>query len=762
MYTNGAAAPTPAPLATGLASTVASASRLRALSCGVMGVAVDAVQRHVARLLSLRRDPGVPVRVSDIKSLWDAGSAFTVAANSLLARMGGGGEPSAAAATAAASLSSSSSSFRLVGAAPSSPVLEECIAQARTSLTVAHTRNVRTLGAVLDAEQWSQADIPSVVQALADAITASGAAVMSGSSSSSSNGAGSAGAGVNAGGSSTERASSFSALVVAASALDGGDAAAPTAPAKASTPPMTVARALRVRGASYFMVGAAVMLVRMLGDYSALADAIPDVAADVIRMTVELLRQFNRRSTELVLGAGAMASANLRRITAKHLALAAQSLGAVLALLPSLRAALIMRLPPHQHVLLSELTRVTADFMQHEKDILLKFVVIVKELLVKCCDDMRVLPWGDPNTPLTVPTAPMRELVKGVSTLHKILEPVLRPDQLDDVFTRVAVMVGAQVPVQYTGLLAHLADVAAQASIAAATRGSSGSSSAGGSGSAATSGGGGGGGLGASPTPLLPFSRRVANERLAADLRVFILALSPFVEGADDQQQAHSPSPSAPAAAGSAAAAGHDTRESGHADDSASASPGQQSAGSAALHSLGLWSARLFGADSIVMDYPALNGPGTPGGEAAAEEAAAEAAAEAATAAAAVAAQSSLAHSSSSSSADDAAAALDGGAALAPGSSDDGEPSSSSSSLASAVITTAAASDYEVAEEQVDDTHEGYAMLSDDVTNPDRAVEGAGALLLEVDVVEAAVELELRVAQAVAQPIVGDDGGDRA
>lgn len=43
---------------------------------------------------------------------------------------------------------------------------------------------------------------------------------------------------------------------------------------------------------------------------------------------------------------------------------------------------------------------------------------------------MKALPWGDPSVSVVVPTAPMRELVKGITALHRILSPVLRKDQM--------------------------------------------------------------------------------------------------------------------------------------------------------------------------------------------------------------------------------------------------------------------------------------------------------------------------------------------
>lgn len=68
---------------------------------------------------------------------------------------------------------------------------------------------------------------------------------------------------------------------------------------------------------------------------------------------------FNSRTCQLVLGAGALAAAGLRSITAKHLALAAQCVGAVMALHPSLTAAFTGPLPAARRaVLLPDFERV--------------------------------------------------------------------------------------------------------------------------------------------------------------------------------------------------------------------------------------------------------------------------------------------------------------------------------------------------------------------------------------------------------------------
>lgn len=72
-----------------------------------------------------------------------------------------------------------------------------------------------------------------------------------------------------------------------------------------------------------------------------------------------LQKVFNSRATQLVLGAGAIHSAaNLKSISAKHLALCSQSLGLVLTLIPHMRAALATCLPQKHRLLLAQMDTV--------------------------------------------------------------------------------------------------------------------------------------------------------------------------------------------------------------------------------------------------------------------------------------------------------------------------------------------------------------------------------------------------------------------
>jgi vacuolar protein sorting-associated protein 54 len=457
----------------------------------------------VSLLLSRRRDNTSGLKVADVKALWDAVMGFTSAAGAVLAQAGLAGLPGRGAGGASSQHLHSSS-----------PALQEVLQQAKALLAAFHKRNSAALGAMLEAEQWKAAEVPQQVQAIADAIADS------------------------IGASSHHRAAS--ALLPKLASEPGSAGAAQGAPA----PPVAPAAApqsavLRVKGASFHVAGTGVMLVKMLGDYCALAEAVPEVTADAVIAVVELLRLFNSRSAQLVLGAGAVQSAGLRRITAKHLAVSAQTLDAVLALLPSIRGALVMRLPPSQHVLLQELARVTADFMQHEQRLMAKFVAIVKDLFGMFVGHLLAGGGGDAAVPLPIPTPPMRELIRGISTLHKILLPLLRPDQLHDVVCRVGNLLAAQAPSHYAALLSQT------------TAG----------GRTGAGGGGGSDGDGLTTVSLSSFSslldRGVASERMAADLRALCDALDDITaEGAaDGATQAEAAVHTANDASGAAAAA---------------------------------------------------------------------------------------------------------------------------------------------------------------------------------------------------------------
>lgn len=76
---------------------------------------------------------------------------------------------------------------------------------------------------------------------------------------------------------------------------------------------------LQIDGRPFFVVGATLKVIEMLIDYLKVIVNLSLLTTDTMSRTVEYLKSFNSRTCQVVLGAGAMRSAGLKNITAKHL-----------------------------------------------------------------------------------------------------------------------------------------------------------------------------------------------------------------------------------------------------------------------------------------------------------------------------------------------------------------------------------------------------------------------------------------------------------
>jgi vacuolar protein sorting-associated protein 54 len=270
--------------------------------------------------------------------------------------------------------------------------------QAKALLAAMHTSALAKLGGALDAEAWVRCDVPAEFQACADAVVAAGT----------------------------------------------GLPAAPPPPAPSGSAPP--AHAVAVGGARYTVVASALVLLRTLSQYCEVAAALPALGSDVLHRAAEALKLFNSRSCQLVLGAGALQVAGLKSITAKHLALASQSLALAGALLPHLRSALGRAVPRARHaLLLTQLDRVDGDLRIHRTELHAKLVAIARDRLAA---HARRLPeaaaaWGaasplPPRAALPPPSELATQVEHELGVLRRVLEPLLLPGESASLFARVA------------------------------------------------------------------------------------------------------------------------------------------------------------------------------------------------------------------------------------------------------------------------------------------------------------------------------------
>lgn len=93
-----------------------------------------------------------------------------------------------------------------------------------------------------------------------------------------------------------------------------------------------------VNGEPYVVVGAALFFLPQLLEYCSCVDNLPTAAPDLLTRLVELLKTFNSRTCQLVLGAGALSLVGLKTISSRNLALASRSLQLIAFFIPFLKA----------------------------------------------------------------------------------------------------------------------------------------------------------------------------------------------------------------------------------------------------------------------------------------------------------------------------------------------------------------------------------------------------------------------------------------
>lgn len=95
--------------------------------------------------------------------------------------------------------------------------------------------------------------------------------------------------------------------------------AQPPATATSATPSSSASKHLRIDDRNHFCVSATLEVLLLLVDYLKIVVNMHMLTTETMSRVIEFLKAFNSRTCQVVLGAGAMRSAGLKNITAKHL-----------------------------------------------------------------------------------------------------------------------------------------------------------------------------------------------------------------------------------------------------------------------------------------------------------------------------------------------------------------------------------------------------------------------------------------------------------
>ncbi|TFK92261.1 Vps54-domain-containing protein [Polyporus arcularius HHB13444] len=205
---------------------------------------------------------------------------------------------------------------------------------------------------------------------------------------------------------------------------------------------------LRVEERAYFAVSATLDVLMLLLDYLKVIVNLPLLTMDTMSRIIELLKSFNSRTCQVVLGAGAMRSAGLKNITAKHLALASQSLAIMISLIPYIRETFRRHLSQKQAVMLIEFDKLKRDYQEHQNEIHAKLIAIMGDRLTAHIRTLQAVRWDVPKQGDGV-NEYMEVLVKETVTLHKVLSRYLPSSVVEYVMTQVFAAMNLRLSEEY-------------------------------------------------------------------------------------------------------------------------------------------------------------------------------------------------------------------------------------------------------------------------------------------------------------------------
>ncbi|KAL1744051.1 Vps54-like protein-domain-containing protein [Schizophyllum fasciatum] len=184
-----------------------------------------------------------------------------------------------------------------------------------------------------------------------------------------------------------------------------------------------------------YVVTATMCAVPLCRDYLRVIANLPLLTTDAMARVIEFFKAFNSRVCQVVLGAGAMRSAGLKNITAKHLALASQSLSVMIALIPYVRETFRRHLNPKQAVMLIEFDKMKRDLQEHQHEVHMKLIAIMSDRINQHMKALQAVDWESTNDEGV--NGYMTLMTKETMTLHKVLTKFLALPVVEMVMTQV-------------------------------------------------------------------------------------------------------------------------------------------------------------------------------------------------------------------------------------------------------------------------------------------------------------------------------------
>ncbi|KAI6189641.1 Vacuolar protein sorting-associated protein 54 [Aphelenchoides bicaudatus] len=273
-----------------------------------------------------------------------------------------------------------------------SPLIAAVQLQTTKFITCFHEMCTSSLAQLLDHEQWKPAEVPNEIQKIVDEYMQTGKL----------------------------RFYSTGSLV----------SSSRTSPEPPTTRSEPGAEALFFGDEKFIVVGACLSLFKMIAKYCTVLAYFPQYAPEVLMHLITLLKSFNSRTCQLILGAGALQMLiGLKTISVKTLALSARCLQLVVHIIPSVKKQFVDALGDRDQNQGRHFDTTLRDYNDHVEEIFSKLITVVDQHLITGLSQWD-LKSGTPSTAF-------HHIVKQIGKFYNGFSTVMPPKVTTEMLHRI-------------------------------------------------------------------------------------------------------------------------------------------------------------------------------------------------------------------------------------------------------------------------------------------------------------------------------------
>jgi len=190
----------------------------------------------------------------------------------------------------------------------------------------------------------------------------------------------------------------------------------------------------------YRVTGSFLLLIQICYEYFTIASKFNYIGMDTIGKLFEIIKLYNSYTTQLVLGAGAIAFGKIKKITAKVLALSTISLTLLVDLVPPLQTKLEKKIKltnENREKVSEQAKKVRQDLVDHANEIASKIREILKSKLVEQCNELKKINWASTQDKINIPTKSSASILNSIRQMYKLIEDILFREHLLSIFSAV-------------------------------------------------------------------------------------------------------------------------------------------------------------------------------------------------------------------------------------------------------------------------------------------------------------------------------------